>query len=240
MNDKSDEASVRAMLQERSTAVLSSDPPVREILRAGERRRLMFRGLIAVVAAASLAVVVGVGVTVAQRTPSKSGTVTASDGASSTPASDTPTPTEVESTQSSSPASNEYPSAEQCASLAPRELPNGAPPGDAQAFPRSAPQKFSEAWGSGINLVVVSRGQEALGYGANTKTWPPRDWPAEQVVSVGVQQRLIVPVGDPPYGEIAIDFVSKACPYVVTLNAGVDPAEPGLTLDEALDYAARF
>jgi len=90
-------------------------------------------------------------------------------------------------------------------------------------------------WGRGADRVVVGRGQQVLDHfdtGLDRTSFPPSgDW----VVVLGMDgtERRIVPIGDPPLGEISYHFISGDCPYIAWTAAG-------LTFGVAERYAARF
>lgn len=91
------------------------------------------------------------------------------------------------------------------------------------------------AWGRGTDQVVVGRGQEVadLQRQARDRTSFPRrgDWVL--VEGPDGTRRTIVPVGDPPLGQVQYQLVTGGCPYVVWTGSG-------LTLRQAHRYAAAF
>lgn len=137
-----------------------------------------------------------------------------------------------------------FPSASDCPPFTPQELPDGQEPGEAEPYPSDAPNDFQLVWGEGQEQVVVGWGQEVLDEtGLGDDPFPPADLPDEQVVAAGGVERHVVPIGDPPQGQIAITFVDEPCPYVLWLAGGVsEDGEPlpGYELEEAIEYAERF
>ncbi|TQM26967.1 hypothetical protein [Microcella putealis] len=85
-------------------------------------------------------------------------------------------------------------------------------------------------WGDGPDRVAQAVGSDArvaAGEGYDDVS----AWPESSVVRVDGEPRLVLPVGDP--GQIQIHFVVGDCYYVNWVG-------PGLSIDEARDYAGRM
>ena len=120
---------------------------------------------------------------------------------------------------------------EECAIVAPAELPSGAPVGDPRPVEGDEADSGDRVqWGEGLDRVV-----QAVGADARTAAGEGNDdvdnWPESAVVRVDGAPRLVMPVGDP--GEIQIHVIIENCYYLHWVG-------PGLTIEEARDYAARL
>lgn len=111
-----------------------------------------------------------------------------------------------------------------CEVMRPRELMSGAPAGSLRMM---GPGTFE--WGAGEDAVGVAVGQFRAGDPASLDL--PRDSP--QRVQVRGDPAVIIPIGDEGIGQIAIAWRSGDCPYTLWLA-------PGVTIEEAADFAARF
>lgn len=120
---------------------------------------------------------------------------------------------------------------DECEVIAPAELPSGEPAGDTASFETDDPGAASHfEWGEGPDRVVQAVGSDAraaAGEGFDDVS----AWPESSVVRVDGEPRLVLPVGDP--GQIQIHFVVGDCYYVNWVG-------PGMSIDEARDYAARM
>lgn len=115
-----------------------------------------------------------------------------------------------------------------CEVLWPRELVSGAP---ARSFRMVGPGTFE--WGAGEDAVGVAVGQFPDGDpdgDPESFDLPPN---SPQRVQVRGDPAVIIPIGDEGIGQIAIAWRSGDCPYTLWLA-------PGVTIEEAADFAARF
>jgi len=113
-----------------------------------------------------------------------------------------------------------------CQPVAPRIMPSGAPPGPHRV--EQIDSVWHITWSLGAEQVTqaVSRigiGQASAGL----------DQGAAPNALVRGQPASVIPIGDPPISQIAIAWRIGGCEYTVWVG-------PGLTLDQALDYAERY
>ena len=107
-----------------------------------------------------------------------------------------------------------------CDPIPPAELPSGAAPGEPQYVVWEGVRHA--VWGSGndeITQIVVVDDAASVGGDANA--------------TVRGQPAVVLPVGDPPLGEITIAWSEAGCRHTVWMA-------PGHTLDDAVQYAARY
>lgn len=119
---------------------------------------------------------------------------------------------------------------EACPAIEPRELPSGAPPGEPEIREAADTEPPATIWGAGADQVVQAGGVVALAL-AGDDGFDTSSWAEDQIVEVDGVDRFVIPVGDP--GQIQILFVVEGCPYINWVG-------PGLTIEDALDYASRF
>jgi hypothetical protein len=120
------------------------------------------------------------------------------------------------------PRSSEWPSPiSGCPVLAPSELPSGAVTPAGRSIDLGAGPMVS--WGSGIDTVM----QRVEVYDSDVEM-PP----AERVTIRGLPG-FVTPVGDGPESNIQMWWVDGDCLYLVWVG-------PGLTVDEAIEYAERY
>lgn len=118
-----------------------------------------------------------------------------------------------------------------CPVLTPADLPSGAPVGAA----RFEADALYPTWGDRRDRVTLRWNEGAWGVvgGKDEFDARVRDLPERQtVVGPDGTERFVLPVGDPPLGQTQIMFSTGGCDYILFVE--------GLTLDEALAYAARF
>lgn len=84
-------------------------------------------------------------------------------------------------------------------------------------------------WGLGSDRLTEAVGE--FGIGDPEELAVPEG--AAQHVIVRGARAVVVPLGDEGVGEMAITWRSADCPYTIWLA-------PGTTLQDAIDYAARF
>lgn len=134
------------------------------------------------------------------------------------------------------PSTTEGLSLDDCAVVPPDRLLSGAEPGDPEEDPD---RQHTDAvrWGEGSDELLQVRGAgavEASGESAfdldywrdEARLSPEHD----QWVQVSGEDRIVMPIGDPPLGGISIHFVRDGCPYSFGLPSGTE-------LDDAIAFA---
>jgi hypothetical protein len=89
-------------------------------------------------------------------------------------------------------------------------------------------------WGERDSSVVIGRGQEVLDHWGelDRTSFPPRgDWTT--VIGPDGTERHVIPLEEPPAGQVSYHFLSRGCPYIAW-------TEPGLDMAQAVAFAARF
>lgn len=113
-----------------------------------------------------------------------------------------------------------------CQPVAPRILPSGAPPGPHRV--EEIDGTWQVTWSLGAEQVTQAAGM--MGNGQAPARLDP-EAPPNAVVRG--QPASVIPIGDPPVSQIAIEWSVGECWYTVWVG-------PGLTLDEAKEYAERY
>lgn len=152
------------------------------------------------------------------------------------PPSDTHSPSDSASPQGSGSASQPAKSlpAADCPIDAPEMLPDGSAPGAGRDPDDPASAGFATVWGSGANMVTVGRGREVIQSQSGSADGPIHlEGGFGTVAGPDQSQRQVVPVGDPPNGQIQYRYQVGQCAYIAW-------TEPGLTLAEAEKYARTF
>lgn len=113
-----------------------------------------------------------------------------------------------------------------CQPIAPRTLPSGAPPGPPRV--KEIDGTWRVTWASGIEEIT-----QAIGRMGNGRL--PAGLLPEQAPNAVVRGHAasVIPIGDPPGSEIAIEWSVGPCSYTVWVRHG-------LTLDDAIEYAERY
>lgn len=136
---------------------------------------------------------------------------------------------------SAKPESGTFSPAADCPHYRPAQLPSGGRTGARRPYPEGSPTRFSTAFGSGRDLIVVNRGREAvLQAEGNLRDFPRKAWPGPVIDG---SKRSVVWVGDPPSGTVQIRFLQGTCAYVIFLNPEGAGTGGGFTPQDVLDYA---
>lgn len=129
--------------------------------------------------------------------------------------------------RSSTTQSGQAVASKSCDPITPSELPRGSAPGDAVRSEEDGIPYVT--WGQGEERVTQAVGVVVVGAPEDADI--PEQHP--QRVTVRGHEALVMPIGDPPLGEISISWGEASCAYTVWI-------ESGYTLDEAISYAGRY
>lgn len=111
-----------------------------------------------------------------------------------------------------------WPPAADCPILAPTTLTSGRGAWIGRIPPGEPAARFLTVHGVGRSRVVVGRGAEAVDQAGGDGTFPG---PTGEVVrGVDGVRRTVLPVGDPPLGEIQLRWVQGGCPYILWTASG--------------------
>lgn len=113
-----------------------------------------------------------------------------------------------------------------CQPVAPLALPSGAPPGPPRV--EEIDGTWHLTWSLGAEEVT-----QAVEIKGNTQAPAGLDPDAPPNAVVRGRPASVIPIGDPPVSQIAIAWSVGDCSYTVWIG-------PGLTVDDAIEYAGRY
>ncbi len=111
-----------------------------------------------------------------------------------------------------------WPRAQDCPILAPTTLTSGRGAWIGRIPPDEPAARFLTVHGVGRSRVVVGRGVEAVEQASGGSVFPGRT--GTRVRGVDGVRRTVLPVGDPPLGQVQLRWVQGGCPYVLWTASG--------------------
>ena len=113
-----------------------------------------------------------------------------------------------------------------CQPIVPRSMPSGALPGPPRV--EEIDGTWQVTWSLGVEEVTQAVGR--MGNGQAPAGLRPDAAPNAVVRG---RPASVIPIGDAPVSQVAIAWSVGECSYTVWVG-------PGLTLDEAMEYAGRY
>lgn len=223
-HDAEPDPSLLAALQQLTDPVdvPPADPMAYAARVAGSDRPRRIAPLLAVLAGTAVAVLfafsrLGSGLTGQVPTPSPQLEPSLSPAATDPAATLRPT-----SDPSASPSATPAPPA--CAPVAPRELPNGDPPGTMRDVVGELGPTWE--WGAGDNMVILA---------ANHPSFSGSEFPPPEMFDAVVRGNpaAVQTIGDSELSTITLTWMEGPCTYTIWVG-------PGLSVEEAREYGARY